>query len=579
MESVREFVLGVTQTWHTGSYIPLHNTPMEPSEKALNGIGHIPRRLLRVSNRPLMLLIVSIVSIPALLTLVVVNVRPCLLEESRFMADISEPPPGNHRLVILLPADDPGSALCKVIFSGMALGYPSPVILNWRKDTGKTEEKAIGGSHLAKITGALEYLDAVTHPDTHEGDRLRDNDLVVLVDAYDVWWQLPPDVLIKRYHEANRVANERLAREWGGFGRMPMRQTIVTAVQKRCWPTPEMPGNRHCDELPESPARGDLYGENTDIEPEYSPREKNKHHDTRPKYFNSGTIMGPVGDMKRYVRRVKERMDQLLVDHPALWSDQAVFADIFGEQEVWRTWLRSQRRVFPYNEATKMMHERFEYSIGLDYSQQLFVPTVFEEEDGEYVDLNNETRIAERSAQLGIDPVRLRGVPSDIRDGEMPLKKVIIDEDHDALDWGELPLYADFFSEAVPVAVHHNAHEGGLKERRIWWWDRTWYFPYLRDLVEDFLEPPARMKPLAKVPTGQMGKQAVYWPLSSDRTKRKPRRFSPEVRGDGFPEMEFEMLCRDRDEDEGSEQRWFDEVFRDGLGGSNGISRAGCDAY
>lgn len=485
-------------------------------------------------------------------------------QESEIMADIPEPPPGNHRLVILLPADDSGSALCKVIFSGMAMGYPSPVILNWKKDVGKTDARDIGSSHLAKITGALEYLDAITRPDTHDGDRLSDNDLVVLVDAYDVWWQLPPDVLIKRYHESNRLANERLAKEWGARGQMPMQQTIVASVQKRCWPTPDMPGDRHCEELPESTAREDLYGENTDIDPNLSDN-KNPYHDTRPKYFNSGTIMGPVGDMKRYMRRVQERMEQLLVKHHQLWSDQGIFAEVFGEQEVWRTWLRTQHREFPHDDITKMMLERFEYNVGLDYSQQLFIPTVFEEEDGEIVQLNNETHIAEQSKNLGIDPVRLKGVPEDIRNSEIPLNKVVGENERGNFDWGEMPLYTDYFSEAIPVAVHHNAHADGLKARRVWWWDRTWYFFFLRELVEAYLERPAKLQPLATIAT--QGKQAVYWPPSSDKEKRRPRHFTLGARMGGLSEMNFEMLCREKGEDENSEHRWFHEVFRDGLGG------------
>jgi len=89
--------------------------------------------------------------------------------------------------------------------SASALGYPAPVIVNW----GKTYDKSKGwkgGSHLAKITGTLDYLDSVSTADTPDENRLEENDIVVLTDSYDVWFQLPPDVLLKRYHEANRQA-------------------------------------------------------------------------------------------------------------------------------------------------------------------------------------------------------------------------------------------------------------------------------------------------------------------------------------------------------------------------------------
>ncbi|KAK7423576.1 hypothetical protein QQX98_001034 [Neonectria punicea] len=483
------------------------------------------------------------------------------------MAKVPEPAAGDHRLVILLPADNSGPSVCKVALSGMALGYPSPVIINWSEGGAKTLRPKLR-SHLTKITGTMEYLDHMMRLDTHAGDRLREHDLVVLVDAYDVWWQLPPDVLIKRYHETNRLANERLAKEWGAEGTMPMRQTIVASVQKKCWPTPEMPGDRHCKALPESSARKDLYGEFTDVPPALREKMKNKHHDIRPKYFNSGTIMGPAGDLRRYLRRVQERMDKTLAFHPKLWSDQAIFGEIFGEQEVWRTWLREQhdkKGPFIENSAIKMVRDQFEYHVGLDYSQQLFIPTVFEEWDGDMIRLNNKTLIAEKSKELGISPVRLKGVPDDIKASENPLKKVVSQDKKASLSWGDMPLYADFFSEAIPVAVHHNAHAGGIKLRREWWWNRTWYFPYLRELAMLHLEKPAELKPLGNYST-KLG-DAVYWPPGSDRHKRKPRVFVADLVKTGLPELEFEVLCRSKGEDDKTEERWYSEVFRDGKGG------------
>ncbi|KPM34796.1 hypothetical protein AK830_g11766 [Neonectria ditissima] len=490
-----------------------------------------------------------------------------LPKEPTATANVLEPVAGDHRLVILLPADNSGPSVCKVALSGMALGYPSPVIINWSEGGAKLRRPNLR-SHLTKITGTLEYLDTMMRRDTHHGDRLREHDLVVLVDAYDVWWQLPPDVLIKRYHESNRLADERLAREWGAKGSMPMRQTIIASVQKKCWPTPEMPGNRHCNALPESSAREDLYGEFTDVPPALREKMKNKHHDIRPKFFNSGTIMGPAGDLRRYLRRVQDRMDKTLSYHPKIWSDQGVFAEIFGEQEVWRTWLRDQRRkkgAFPENGAIKMVRDQFEFHVGLDYSQQLFIPTVFEEWDGDIIRLNNETLIAEKSKALGIDPVRLKGVPDDIKASANPLKKVLPQDERASASWGDMPLYADFFSEAIPVAVHHNAHAGGIKLRREWWWDRTWYFPYLRELAQLHLEKPAELRPLGNYSTA--GGDAVYWPPGSDRLKRKPRVFVADEVKTGLPELEFEVLCRNKGEDEKTEQRWYTEVFRDGKGG------------
>ncbi|KEY73466.1 hypothetical protein S7711_07492 [Stachybotrys chartarum IBT 7711] len=476
---------------------------------------------------------------------------------------VSDTASQNRRLVYILPADNPGPSLCKVIFSGMALGYPSPVVVNWQQDF---REHGLTGSHLMKITGTLEYLDAITRETTHEDDRLEDDDLVVLMDAYDVWWQLPPQVMINRYLETNKAANERLAAQWEGDGEMPMHQTIVASAQKRCWPNPSMPYHLHCDALPTSPMRSDLYGEATDTPPEESTNPNNVHHEVRPRYLNSGSIIGPVGDMKRYLRRAEERMRRRMSEVTDLWSDQGVFAELWGEQEMWRTWRRKLQKNggLPDDEMTTMTTGEFEFHVGLDYTQTLFIPTVFEEEDGEIISLNNHTRISERSRELGISPVRLTGVPDDLKQIPIPLRKVVDKSQQDSLDWGEMPLYADFFSEAVPVAVHHNAHAGGVKGRNTWWWDLMWYSPYLRALVLDYLQPPAQLQPVARVQV--QGEDTAYWPLASDKTKRRPRVFQAGEQSEGLPELFFHDICVDTRGKLEKGWEWHDEVFRDGKG-------------
>ncbi|KAM5343655.1 hypothetical protein ACJ41O_012192 [Fusarium nematophilum] len=461
---------------------------------------------------------------------------------------------GDRRLVIVLPANNPTHDLCKVITSAVALGYPAPVILNWGKNYDDSSEWH-GSSHLGKIIGTLEYLDWISRHDTHEGDKLRDDDIVLLTDSYDTWFQLPPDVLLHRYHEANRQANLRLAEQWKRPGELPMQQTIIVSTQKKCFPPPSSGSNLHCNALPESPLRSDLYGPETDQDPKC-------YHDVRPRYLNSGNIIGPVKDLKHYFRRVNHVMERSRSDGKYLYSDQGIFGEVFGEQEIWRQWLRDQSSVdVAGQEATLLLRENFEYHVGLDYTQQLFIPTVFEEEDGDMLTLNNETYIRERSSALGISPVRLNGVPDDLQNSTNPLKKL---SSQVKSDWGEMPLYADFYTEAIPVVIHHNAHKNGLKERRTKWWDRTWYFPHLRDLLAAQLAPRER-KPLARIPASGGG-DVVYWAPKSYEVKRKPRMFKTSMAKKGLEEASFEKVCKSKREANGEGSHWYDQVFRDGKG-------------
>ncbi|KFH47538.1 hypothetical protein ACRE_015950 [Hapsidospora chrysogenum ATCC 11550] len=465
--------------------------------------------------------------------------------------------PGNHRFVIVLPTEGSSPDLCKVITSALAMGYPMPVIVNWNA----TEAHGPGGSHLAKVAGTLAYLDEFSNTGAYEGDRLSDTDIVLIIDPYDIWFQLPPEVLLSRFHEINAAANNRLAQLWGdGFEMMPMRQTIVASSQKRCYPPPEPGFDPHCEILPDSPLQPDTYGPNTDSDPAVNPR---GYHDVRPKFINSGTIMGPVGDVRRYFRRVLDRMDEMIATYEVpIDSDQRVFAEVFGEQEVYRQWRRSTRFQPPEGPLpVKWMAREYEFHVGLDYHQTIAMTTAFSEEDGTFVTFNNGAEIEQHSQALGITPNRLYGLPRDIQKAHHPLDNRLVNIKAATYDWTNYSLYADFFTTSVPVLLHHN---GGAKDRRVRWWDRTWFFPYLRELVKAQLMPPAKVKALARIPV-HGGGDVVYWPPSSDASRRLPRLHTLGSAGEKLGTVQFDALCRYRGEAE--TKHWYDEVFRDGKGG------------
>lgn len=215
------------------------------------------------------------------------------------------------------------------------------------------------------------------------------------------------------------------------------------------------------------------------------------------------------------------------------------------------------------NEGAAFMQRDYEFHVGLDYTQNLFLPTVYEEDDGVFVSLDNKTVIERHSSKLGISPVRLLGVPKDLVNSYNPLEELFSSESGDGVGWGEMPLYADFFTAAIPVVLHHNAWKHGLKERRIWWWDQTWYFPHLRQLLQLHMRP-GRLQPLARLPA-RSGYLEYYAP-KSDAEKRKPRAFSRETYKEGFAEIELGAVCKYENESNDSAEHWYDEVFRDNKG-------------
>lgn len=477
-------------------------------------------------------------------------------------------PSGNRRLVVVIPANGPSPALCKAILSAIAMGYPMPIIINWgvSPDDMFPGQKNVG-SHQLKIAGLLKFLDEINHASAHEDDRLDDDDLMVMVDAFDIWFQTPPDVLIRRYHEANRRMNERLLSQWKGKKEdMPFKQTIVVSATKRCWPDDAPDASLHCDELPDSDLREDLYGEHTDQD---TGDFWETLHNRRPKYINTGNVMGPIGDLRRYVRRVNDKLERTVINNDDYFykSDQAFFGNIWAEQEIYRKWLLEEgdedvRETFPF-----MINRDLEYHVGLDYAQNLCLPTTNVENDGEFIALGDKAHIEEKSREFNITPIRLTGVPEDLALSPNPL--AILPDFDPVPDWSELPLYADYYTTSVPAILHHNTNRGEGKARIKTWWDRPWFFPFLRDLVLARIstdDDGAKPKPLGTFKTSEGG-DVVYWPPKSDEKTKLPRMFKAGQAKEGLPTGEWEDMCRDPKD---PETHWSKEVFRDGKGGLAG---------
>ncbi|KAH7256204.1 hypothetical protein BKA59DRAFT_552025 [Fusarium tricinctum] len=462
----------------------------------------------------------------------------------------------DHRFAMVIPATSPSPDLCKTIMTALSLGYPIPVIINWGVDF-RDITHSDRGKNLPKIPGFVKYLDAVMHSEAHPSERLREDDIVLMVDGYDMWFQLPAQVLLSRYHEINRKANERLLKQWNRKEPMPMRQTIVTGAGKRC-----APNNRTkygidmlCDSWPESPLRKDMYGPDTD---KFITEDC---HDSRPRWINGGIYIGPAGDMRRLFRRTMERMEAGLGLRLPLISEQGMVGEIIGEQEVWRQRMREQPMA--RGKLADFMERDFEYHVGVDFGQVLSAQTastVINETadlfDGDFVILGDQAAIDQHSKTRGISPARIRGVPDDIKDVPNPL--LSLDQ---AANWSTMPLYADFFTESVPVILHHN----GFKRSRSTWWDRPWYYKRLRELFKANLQPRELDEALVTLQHG--GNRIRYWPVSAEATDRLPRRVNGTAVG-RYPNLEFGNICRyDKEKvPKGYMKKWWDEIFRDGGG-------------
>ncbi|KAJ7915674.1 hypothetical protein B0H13DRAFT_1999797 [Mycena leptocephala] len=247
-----------------------------------------------------------------------------------------------RKLFQLLPINSDGSGplFCKVLMSSLVHGY-SPIILNW--------EAQGDGSYMQrmKVTGVYEFL--LNFPS------LQDNDVVFMMDAWDVWLQLPPQTLLERYEEYRSDA-------------------VVIGADKACWPNEwEEPA---CRGVPESPVPRIAYSEGEEH------GGNSTHSNTRrPRWANSGTVIGTVKSMKLLYRHLASRLPQTAS------TDQGIFNEFLHERRIildyWSRlfWVNAQNV-----DSGVIINTRYPVSAVKDdiIPYHLLPPMVYHSQTGEY---------------------------------------------------------------------------------------------------------------------------------------------------------------------------------------------------
>ncbi|EQB58050.1 hypothetical protein CGLO_01764 [Colletotrichum gloeosporioides Cg-14] len=473
---------------------------------------------------------------------------------------------GSRRLRLFMPADGPKINLCKTTISAVALGYPMPTLLNWNGEFNRPDWH-FAGSHIAKLESLLAVIDALYEED----DGVNENDLVLLVDAYDIWFQLPPSVLIERFHRLNRHADARVEKQWEEHGFKedfpipPPKQNIIVTTAKDCQPDWESGSSPRYEYWPDSPLPADFYGEGTDEILPYVFDSARKYKKIRPRCVNSGMIMGKIGALRGALQSAKKKVEKAAMDGRQLWSDQALFAEVIGDQEMWRSWMRGlastwngtashdQPRDMPPHVRdianSALEGKKFEFGIGLDYEFATIPPTCSSEDDGFFVRLDDTEMVKKESEKAGVTGgVRVKGIPPELTDAEGPLPGL-------GSSWGKVPLYTDFFFGTTPVGIHHNAYVFGLKPWRLeHWWNMTWYYPHLRQLVTKALRSNGKLTPLTRLPLRENdGNEMVYWASDNDEKTAKVFDGSNQTHAS----ISWDGLCQKGD------TKWHDVLFGD----------------
>ena len=418
------------------------------------------------------------------------------------------------KLSLLIPATRPNKELCKCLLSALLLNYQTPILINWGKTYDETVDRH-NGTHIAKISGTYDYLRLIK---PHQTD-----DLVLMIDGYDLWFQLRPDVLISRWRSINRDLLQRAIVTMGdaAVAAEGITQNILFSAEKNCGPNVDFQNEIACYAQPESPLATDLFGNDTDM---LDPDTRLPLH-MRPSFLNSGFIMGQTHAMRKMFRQAGNKI-AARVEHRG--SDQHIFNEIYGEQEYQRAVMRERHlslssrlgvafRKFigthipsiidphpDHKHMASLPGHPLEFGIGLDYGLDLVQSASLSEWDGRFFTYNDSVLLEnlqllelqyDPSGLHAPNPPRVTALPQDIvLSRPLPLPQVpdhaesqssktkqngVEYGDSEAQSWTSVPLYTNIWTASVPVTIHMN----GFKTMRGAIWDHMWFWERSRELL------------------------------------------------------------------------------------------------
>lgn len=147
------------------------------------------------------------------------------------------------------------------------------------------------------------------------------------MDSFDVLAQLPIEVMIERYFEMTSKADLKLASQRGEsvekLHELGIRQTVLWGAGKICHP----PGSR-CHLVPYSGLPRYAFGPESD---------KGEIRFTDPRHLNSGTVIGPLGDIRKLIDDAQILVEKTYdIANPGRDKDQFYISTMYARQEYQR---------------------------------------------------------------------------------------------------------------------------------------------------------------------------------------------------------------------------------------------------
>ncbi|KAJ5105989.1 hypothetical protein NUU61_003336 [Penicillium alfredii] len=430
-----------------------------------------------------------------------------------------DPHKPNPQLHVLVPAPESSREVCRTLASAMILEYPPPTLIGYGR--GKTD----GSEHertVDRITRMRDYL--------RDSSTVHDRDFVLV--AENVYFQLPPSVLVQRFQSILREKNLRQQRFYGfAPGHKSKDSTKDDAKSGASAPLPkygqrvlfgaskvcsfELWDDPGCISVPPSTLPPDVHGWETDEEPKMR-FGKIDHRPTgvlnRPRWMTSGTIMGQVADVRLILDEILWQIEQPLMND----NQHQALTRMYGRQEVVRElerrrttnrftgWLYKQLgmtnpvNISGINVQLETGH-RYEYGMTVDFESQIFYNQNMTHEDINWFQFHNKTVPGREQQKLGIpreSPIFLPEEIEALHDPFLQYNAVnqetvrpTYDPELDYLPspgnntWSKVPFLTNLRAGTIPAVIHMNGDPAWRDD----WWRRMWFWPWGRALLRKYV--------------------------------------------------------------------------------------------
>ncbi|CZT24941.1 uncharacterized protein RCC_10670 [Ramularia collo-cygni] len=331
-------------------------------------------------------------------------------------------PHEDHILHVLLPTRLHQLETCRTILSGAALNYPNPWAISWIADV-DADGKDIGGD-LAKLESILAFLEYQ--------EPVRNDDIVIVLANPRSWFQVRPEVLLKRYRSIQQERQRQSLRQNASrelYELQHVKSKIVLSVEKKC-----------------------LSKEGADCLPVQA-------EDNTPRFVSHNFVLGPVQELRLLYRDAVAEAKGL-EDHHSSFDEHSVFARLYSTlQHV--------------NSAPR------DYTLGLDLVDRLSFAANSDVSSAKRLTASSEADVsfwAHKSTS---------GLTEDISKSEPPFRSSF---GISRKGWRDVPLLTPKKAATVPAIVQHSsAYDPNASQA---WFEHLWFHPHGRKLVQSYLASP-----------------------------------------------------------------------------------------